>query len=98
FESSAVGLLSDGPRFTRLATTYSYEDPARLVTLRMGDTINGGHAWTRPIRMAGLQIQRSFGMRPDLVTMPVPRLLGSAATPSTLDLFIDRVRTLSADV
>jgi len=98
FESSAVGLLSDGPRFTRLATTYSYEDPARLVTLRMGDTINSGHAWTRPIRMAGLQIQRSFGMRPDLVTMPVPRLLGSAAAPSTLDLFIDRVRTLSTDV
>ncbi|MBB4610749.1 fimbria/pilus outer membrane usher protein [Sphingomonas yabuuchiae] len=98
FESSAVGLLSGGPRFTRLATSYSYEDPRRLVTLRAGDTINGGHAWTRPIRMAGLQIQRTFGMRPDLVTMPVPRLLGSAAAPSTLDLFIDRVRTLSADV
>ena len=97
-ESSAVGLLSGGMRFTRLATTYSYEDHGRLVTLRAGDTINGGHAWTRPIRMGGLQIQRTFGMRPDLVTMPVPRLSGTAAAPSTLDLFIDRVRALSTDV
>ncbi|WP_315762682.1 fimbria/pilus outer membrane usher protein [Sphingomonas sp. Y38-1Y] len=98
FENSAIGLLSDGMRFTRLSSTYSYEDPGRLITLRAGDTINGGHAWTRPIRMAGLQVQRTFGLRPDLVTMPVPRLLGSAAAPSTLDLFIDRVRALSADV
>ncbi len=97
-ENSVIGLWSDGLRVTRLSTTYSYEDPGRLVTLRAGDTINGGLAWTRPIRMGGLQIQRTFGMRPDLVTMPVPRLLGSAAAPSTLDLFIDRVRTLSADV
>ncbi|MDQ1156377.1 outer membrane usher protein [Sphingomonas sp. SORGH_AS 950] len=97
-ENSAVALLSSGPRVTRLSTTYSYEDPSRLVTLRAGDTINGGHGWTRPIRMGGLQIQRTFGMRPDLVTMPIPRLAGSAAAPSTLNLFIDRVRTLSARV
>jgi outer membrane usher protein len=98
-ETSAVGALTgDGTRVTRLSSTYSYEDPARLLTWRAGDVINGGLAWTRPIRMGGIQIQRTFGVRPDLATTPVPRLSGSAAAPSILDLYIDQVKTVSADV
>ncbi len=97
-ESDAIGVTGHGLRITRLSTTYSYEDPERLVTVRAGDVVNGGLAWTRPIRMAGVQLQRSFGIRPDLVTLPIPRLSGSAAAPSTLDLYIDRVRALSADL
>jgi outer membrane usher protein len=63
-----------------------------------GDYISGGFEWTRPIRMAGLSIQRSFGLRPDLITIPLPTLSGSAAVPSTLDLFVNQVRMLSTDV
>lgn len=91
--------ITAGPRHvTRLGTTYSYEDPNRLQTLRAGDVINGALAWTRPLRLGGLQIQRSFGIRPDLVTLPLPVLAGTAAAPSSLDLYIDQVKTLSASV
>ena len=82
----------------RLDTTFAYSDRETLTTYRAGDTISGGLAWTRPIRIGGLQAQRNFGLRPDLVTLPLPSLSGSAAVPSTVDVFVNNVRTSSQDI
>jgi outer membrane usher protein len=82
----------------RLDTAFSYSDRETLTTYRAGDTINGGLAWTRPIRIGGVQAQRSFGLRPDLVTLPLPSASGSAAVPSTVDVFVNNVRTSSQEV
>lgn len=73
----------------RLDSYYSYADPKSAVTYRAGDTIAGSLPWTRPIRLGGIQVQRDFTLRPDLVTVPMPRISGSAAVPSTLDILID---------
>jgi len=70
----------------RLDTNWSYSDPQTLLTYRAGDMISGGLAWTRPIHLGGLQMQRNFSLRPDLVTLPLPTASGSAAVPSTLDI------------
>ncbi|MGY3695904.1 hypothetical protein ACVIGA_005984 [Bradyrhizobium sp. USDA 3240] len=37
------------------------------------------------MRLGGVQMQTNFALRPDLVTLPIPALSGSAAVPSTLD-------------
>ncbi|NJM29365.1 MAG: fimbrial biogenesis outer membrane usher protein [Rhizobiales bacterium] len=63
-----------------------------------GDIITGGLAWTRPVRMGGAQLRRNFGIRPDLITMPLPSASGSAAVPSTVDVYIGNVKTYSQDV
>ncbi|MFO1185548.1 MAG: fimbria/pilus outer membrane usher protein [Bauldia sp.] len=85
---SAIATLDgDGPSAVRLNTTLSRSDPETLLTYRGGDVISGGLSWTRPIRMGGLQIQRNFSLRPDLVTMPLPSFAGSAAVPSTVEIF-----------
>ena len=82
----------------RLDTTFSYSDRETLTTYRVGDVINGGLAWTRPIRIGGLQAQRNFTLRPDLVTLPLPSASGSAAVPSTVDVFVNNVKTSSQEV
>jgi outer membrane usher protein len=82
----------------RLDTTWSYSDPRTLITYRAGDAISGGLAWTRPIRFGGVQIQRNFSLRPDLVTLPLAAISGSAAVPSTLDVFVNNVKTYSTEV
>lgn len=82
----------------RLDTTWTYKDPEEAYTARAGDTISGGLAWTRPIRLGGLQLQRDFAIRPDLVTLPLPSYGGSAAVPSTVDIYVNDVRTASQDV
>lgn len=98
--SQVVSLSPDSSAYgsTRLDTDWSYSDEGRLLTYRVGDLITGGLSWTRPSRLGGLQIQRSFSLRPDLVTMPLPQLSGSAAVPSTVDVYIDNTRRLSSEV
>jgi outer membrane usher protein len=82
----------------RLNTTFAYSDFETMTTYRAGDMISGGLAWTRPVRIGGLQVQRNFGLRPDLVTLPLPSAKGSAAVPSTADVYINNIKTYSQDV
>lgn len=83
---------------TRLNSTWSYSDPKRLMTYRMGDFTTGGLSWTRPVYFGGIQAQRNFALRSDLVTLPLPSFEGTAAVPSTLEIYTQNVRTYSSDV
>ena len=82
----------------RLDSSFRYSDPDRMVTYGAGDLINGGLAWSRPIRIGGLQAQSNFSLRPDLITAPLPTLGGSAAVPSTVDVYVNNIKTFSQDV
>jgi outer membrane usher protein len=82
----------------RLETTFTYSDPESMQTYQAGDTISGGLPWTRSIRLGGLQVQRNFGLRSDLVTLPLPAFSGSAAVPSTVDVYVNNLKTFSQEV
>lgn len=83
---------------TRLETAWSYSDPDSLRSYTAGDFISGGLVWTRPIRMGGVRLRRNFALRPDLITLPVPELSGSAAVPSAVDIYLNGVKTYSNDI
>jgi len=83
---------------TRLDTNWTYSDPESLTTYVAGDVISRGPTWSRPVRLGGLQLRKNFAMRPDLVTMPVPSLSGSAAVPSTVDVIVNNSRVYSRAV
>lgn len=84
--------------FVRLDTTYTHSEPGSLRQERVGDVINGGLSWTRPVRLGGLQVESAFGLRPDLITFPVPSLNGSVAVPSTVDVLVNGVEQFSRTV
>lgn len=94
----SAAYASGRTRLVRLDTTWNWYSPRRALNIRAGDFINAGFSWTRPIRMAGLQIRRDFATRPDLITLPSPRLSASAAAPSILDLYVNDVPVLSRRV
>lgn len=97
---SFIAGYSDGALngVTRLNTTWSYSDPKNLITYRAGDFTTGGLSWTRPVYFGGLQAQRNFALRSDLVTEPLPAFQGSAAVPSTLEIYTQNVKSYSGDV
>ena len=100
FDQSAL-LLTNQNLFTeaiRLDTSYRYSDQERLISWGVGDEITSGLAWTRPIRIGGAQVQSNFALRPDLVTMPLPNLGGTAAVPSSVDVYVNNIKTFSQDV
>jgi outer membrane usher protein len=86
------------PNLVRLDTRWTYSDAGSLITYQAGDVISGGLSWTRPVRLGGLQVERNFGLRPDLVTAPLPQLSGSAAVPSTVEIYANNARTFSEQV
>ena len=100
FNSTAIvgGLSGTNESALRLETNWALSDSGSLSTYRLGDTIAGGVAWSRPYRLAGAQIQRNFGLRSDLVTAPLPSFSGSAAVPSVVDVYINGMKTFSQDV
>lgn len=87
-----------GEDFLPLDFAWSYADPEELLLWRAGDFISGGLSWTRPIRMGGMQMQRNFSLRPDLITQPLPSFSGSAVVPSTVDVYVGNTKTYSQDV
>jgi outer membrane usher protein len=98
-QSQILGMTPESDHhLTRLDTTYSFSSIKRMVDFNAGDIISGGLMWTAPIRMGGLQLKRDFGTRPDLVTTPLPSFRGSAAVPSTLEVFVNNIKQYSNDV
>ena len=98
-QSTALKLAGDnGFEAVRLDTTWTASNPSSMITWRGGDIISGGLPWTRPVRMGGLQMQRNFALRGDLVTMPIPEFGGSALVPSTVEVYANNVRLVAEDV
>ena len=66
--------LSDGELqgFKRLNTTWNYSDPERLITYNAGDFVTRSLPWTRSVYLGGMQVERNFSLRSDLVTLPMP--------------------------
>lgn len=100
FEQSGIwrAAIDQSSTFIRLDTSLRYSDQDRMITYRAGDAINGGLAWSRPVRLGGLQAQSNFALRPDLITMPLPVLGGVAAVPSAVDLYVNNIKTFSQDI
>ncbi len=91
-------LYDDRRRYVRYDTSWTRSNPRTLTTTQIGDTISSSLSWTRSLRLGGVQWRSNFGLRPDLVTFPVPALSGSAVVPTSVDLYVNNVRQFSGDV
>ncbi len=92
----AVDTLDNG--YLRYDTTWRYSDDERLLTYEAGDLVSGALPWSNSVRLGGVQLSRDFGVRPDLVTYPLPQFAGEAAVPSSVDLFINGYKSSSAEL
>ena len=93
-----VSTANPSKAVVRLDSAIEYSDAAHLRSFVAGDLITSALAWTRPVRLGGLQVSTAFAMRPDLVTYPLPTMQGRVAVPSTVDILVDGVRQLSSEV
>lgn len=90
-----------GPRVRealRLDTAWEYDDPARMVTVTVGDTLSGALSWTRPTRLGGIRVSRNFALQPYRITTPLASFAGEAVLPSTVDILINGIQQSSQQV
>jgi len=86
------------PPSVRLDTAWIYDDAVKITTLRVGDSINRSGPWGRSLRFGGVQYGTNFGTQPNLITSPGQTVLGRAAVPSTVDVFVNNARVSSSRV
>ncbi|MBZ9781246.1 fimbrial biogenesis outer membrane usher protein [Pseudomonas sp. REP124] len=91
-----LGTLNN--RYLRYDTTWRFSDDDRMLTYEAGDLVSGALPWSSSVRIGGVQLSRDFGVRPDLVTYPLPQFAGEAAVPSSVDLFINGYKSSSAEL
>lgn len=84
--------------YIRYDSGWSNENENAAISWRVGDLVTDSLAWSNSVRLGGIRIGRDFGVRPDLVTYPLPAFSGQAAVPSTVDLFINGYRSSQANV
>lgn len=90
---------NDGnPRLVRLDSSWTIDDTKRMRSLRLGDTITRGGIGGTPMRIGGVQFARNFAVDPGFVTLPMPSLSGTAALPSTVDIYVDNILRSRQDV
>jgi len=89
FETSWVAATAGAAEgVTRLETRWTRDFPDQRLRLRVGDatTLSAGNA---PLRFAGMQIGRHFGLEPSFITYPTALISGEAASASTVELYVD---------
>ncbi|WP_338659613.1 fimbria/pilus outer membrane usher protein [Pectobacterium araliae] len=84
--------------YQRFDTYWRYNDHERMLTYQVGDLISNSLTWSNSVRIGGLRIARNFALRPDIVTYPMLQYTGTAAVPSTLDLFINGYKANSTSL
>lgn len=93
---SSTGYEQQG--YMRYDTLWKYSDSERMISYQAGDVVSNALTWSSSVRMGGLRVSRNFSVRPDLVTYPLLNLSGSAAVPSSVDLFINGFKTSSSQI
>lgn len=102
--SSFVGLNLNGHdrnlprRWHRLETTYTHDYPEQNFSMRIGDSRTVGGLWGRSMLFGGVQLSRNFALTPGFMTQPIPVLIGTASTPSTVDIYINDALRQTAQV
>lgn len=84
--------------YVRFDTAWRYTDQDKMLVYEAGDFITRPLSWTSAVRLGGIQVSRDFSVRPDLLTYPIPAFSGSAAVPSSLDVFVNGARVGRYDV
>ncbi len=97
--NSGFGVLRSGAsQGARLETSFLIDEPDEMLRWTVGDAISSGLSWSGSVRFAGIQVARDFALRPDLVTIPLPRYFGDAAVPATVDVFVGAAKVFETDI
>lgn len=88
----------DTPRYRRLDSYWRVPLHENATQLQMGDVTTRGPGWSRAVRLGGLLIERNFELQPDRITIALPSFEGTAALPSTVEVYSDSLLRFSTDV
>ncbi|WP_294902019.1 fimbria/pilus outer membrane usher protein [Tatumella sp. UBA2305] len=82
----------------RLMTSWSYDNPDKLLSLTLGDSYTGSQSWTNSVRFAGISLSHDYTLQPNFNTSSQDVLSDTTALPSTVDLYVQGIKQSSQRV
>lgn len=82
---------TDEGTFTRLNTTYEFDQPSIPRVWRAGDIATDPPGWGRSEFLGGLQVATDYALQPTTITFPTPVIGQSLAQPSDISLLVNNV-------
>ena len=79
-------------KLLRVNSTLDIEFPEKFLILTLGDTTSPYNTLNNSFRFGGLSIGTNYTDRPDFIYWNAPTLKGSAALPSTVDLYLNGIQ------
>lgn len=95
---SEHGSSGDNSGTRRLTTYWNWENVDKMLSLTLGDSYTATQSWTNSVRFGGITLSRSYAMQPSVNTSAQDILTDTATLPSTVDLYIDGMRSSSRRV
>lgn len=84
---------------TRLQTQFFRDFPSKMATLGLGDHYSASFAsWAQTVNYAGVRWASNFTTQPAFLPFALPTIAGRAAQPSTVDLYVNNIKTLQQPV
>jgi outer membrane usher protein len=77
----------------RLDTKLDHEFPDKMAVLTIGDSISSTNAWSRAVTYGGIRWASNFATQPSFIPIVLPNLAGQATQPSTVDIYVNGIRT-----
>ncbi|WP_404317341.1 fimbria/pilus outer membrane usher protein [Klebsiella oxytoca] len=83
---------------TRLMTYWNRENIDKLLTLTVGDNYTASQSWSNSVRFGGITLAHNYTLQPGINTSARDILTDTVTVPSTVDLYIQGIKTSSQQV
>lgn len=90
--------FQDASQSARLQTQLVKDFPDRRAGLTVGDSTSAVNGWSRQVYYAGVRWASKFATDPSFAPYAMPAIRGEATQPSTVDLYVNSIRTMSQPV
>jgi outer membrane usher protein len=94
----ADGNVTKTPRPIWLDSSFQSEFPEKRAAFTIGDTTSAPAVWSRQVYYTGLRWASKDSIRPDFTPLVLPSFAGTAVQPSTVDIYVNDMRTMHANV
>jgi len=88
---NAISNTNPGYHAVRLNTTWTLDEPEKIATWRLGDSITGASTWSGSARFGGIQYATNFNTQPNFITFPLPGIKGEAIVPTNVQIFVNGI-------
>jgi outer membrane usher protein len=96
--SMVTSVVNNQSRSVRAETYFQKDMPSDMEKLIIGDSLSSAGSWSRPLRFGGIAWSTNFGLKQGFISSATPSINGSAALPSTVEVFIDNQKRQSDSV